>query len=174
MDFQSKEVTLVYIDHNWIQRQFRLLQSSFFAFFSPPLSQRGSLTLYSSFWNILIIYLLIIWVSTWVPVPSDTFSSFLWIVVAKVTLFRGLFHINATRKVAAMHLMRWQQLFPRYFWASCLLVCSWSIFLSSQLLGGSFYLLEYIFKLHTPHLSSNSFSDYLSFVPNSWDFKLGP
>ena len=30
-------------------------------------------------------------------------------------LFRGLLHINAARKVAAMHLMRWWQLFPKIF-----------------------------------------------------------
>ena len=30
-------------------------------------------------------------------------------------LFRDLLHINATRKVVAMHLMRWQQLFPKIF-----------------------------------------------------------
>ena len=31
------------------------------------------------------------------------------------TLFRGLFHINAVRKVTAVHLMRWWQLFPKIF-----------------------------------------------------------
>ena len=31
------------------------------------------------------------------------------------TLFRGLLHINAARKAAVMHLMRWQQLFPKIF-----------------------------------------------------------
>ena len=30
-------------------------------------------------------------------------------------LFRGLLHINAARKVAAVHLMRWWQLFPKIF-----------------------------------------------------------
>ena len=30
-------------------------------------------------------------------------------------LFRGLLYINAVRKVAAMHLMRWWQLFPKIF-----------------------------------------------------------
>ena len=33
--------------------------------------------------------------------------SLLWVVVTKATLFRGPLHINAARKVAAMHLMRW-------------------------------------------------------------------
>ena len=31
------------------------------------------------------------------------------------TLFRGLLHINAIRKVTAVHLMRWWQLFPKIF-----------------------------------------------------------
>ena len=31
------------------------------------------------------------------------------------TLFRGLFHINAARKAAAVHLMQWWQLFPKIF-----------------------------------------------------------
>ena len=30
-------------------------------------------------------------------------------------LFRGLLHINAARKVAVVHLMRWWQLFPKIF-----------------------------------------------------------
>ena len=31
------------------------------------------------------------------------------------TLFRGLLHINAARKAATVHLMRWWQLFPKIF-----------------------------------------------------------
>ena len=31
------------------------------------------------------------------------------------TLFRDLLHINVARKVAAVHLMRWWQLFPKIF-----------------------------------------------------------
>ena len=31
------------------------------------------------------------------------------------TLFRGLLHINVARKVAAVHLMRWWQFFPKIF-----------------------------------------------------------
>ena len=34
------------------------------------------------------------------------------------TLFRGLLPINAVRKAAVMHLMRWQQLFPQIFLCS--------------------------------------------------------
>ena len=70
------------------------------------LSHGRSLTLYSSIWIILILHLLVIWALTWVPVPSDTFFSFLWVVVAKAALFRGLFHINAARKIAIVHSMR--------------------------------------------------------------------
>ena len=67
----------------------------------------GSLTLYSSLGAILILHLLIIWSFTWVSISSNTFSSFLWVVVAKTALFKGLLNINATRKVVAMHLIRW-------------------------------------------------------------------
>ena len=40
-------------------------------------------------------------------------------------LFRGLLHINAARKIVAVHLMRWWQLFPKiflypYFLRTCL------------------------------------------------------
>ena len=31
------------------------------------------------------------------------------------TLFRSLLHINAARKAAVVHLMQWQQLFPKIF-----------------------------------------------------------
>ena len=31
------------------------------------------------------------------------------------TLFRGLLHFNAAKKAAVVHLMRWQQLFPKIF-----------------------------------------------------------
>ena len=67
----------------------------------------GSLTLYSSLWTILILHLLIIWALTWIFVLSDTPFGFLWVTVAKAALFKGLFLINATRKVAVVHLMRW-------------------------------------------------------------------
>ena len=63
---------------------------------------------------------MIIWATTWVSVPSDILSGLLWVMVAKETLFRGLLYINAARKLAVGHLMRWQQLFLRYFLASIL------------------------------------------------------
>ena len=44
------------------------------------------------------------------------------------TLFRGLLHINAARKVTAVNLMRWQQLFPKIFlYPYCLRTCLKSI-----------------------------------------------
>ena len=101
-----------------------------------------------------------------------TFFGFLWVVVAKVALFRGLLHINAVKKVAVMHLMRWQQLSLRYSWVSFLLICSWGTSPPLELLGGSFWLLEYILGLHTSHPRRNSSSDLLPFVPYSWDVKL--
>ena len=46
------------------------------------------------------------------------------------TLFRGLLHINAAKKVAAMHLMRWWQLFPKIFpYPYRLYTCLKSIFI---------------------------------------------
>ena len=45
-------------------------------------------------------------------------------------LFRGLLHINAVRKVAAVHLMQWWQLFPKIFmYPYCLRTCLKSIFI---------------------------------------------
>ena len=74
---------------------------------SPILFYRGFLTLYSSLWIILTLHLSTVWDTTWVPVPSDTSPSFLWVVVTKTTLFRCFLHINAVRKVVTVHLIRW-------------------------------------------------------------------
>ena len=78
--------------------------------FRSPL-HGGSLTLYSSARTILALHVSIIWAITWVLVPSNTPSNLLWVRVAKVTLFRGLLHINAARVLAVVHLMGRQQLF---------------------------------------------------------------
>ena len=61
------------------------------------------------------------------------------------TLFRGLLHINAARKVAAVHLMQWWQLFPKiflypYFLRTCLkfiliVGLSWKITQVTQMLA---------------------------------------
>ena len=59
-----------------------------------------SFNLYSSFWLIFTLHLLIIWTFTWVLVPSTTFPDLLWVALAKKTLFRRLLHINAASKVA--------------------------------------------------------------------------
>jgi len=106
IEFQSKEAVTIYIDHNWIQKQLGLLQCSLSFFFSSFLHEE-SFTLYILLWIIFTLHLLIIRTLTWVLVPSDTLSGFLWVVVAEVVLFRGLLHINAARKVVSMHLIRW-------------------------------------------------------------------
>ena len=90
----------------------------------PPVSPLRFLTLYTSPWLIFALHLLIIQTITWVLVLLDTIFGPLWVGVIKAVLFRGLFHINAARKLAAKHSMQWQQLFLRYFWASISLVCS--------------------------------------------------
>ena len=80
---------------------------SILSLFFRSLTHGRCLALYSSPWTILILHLLIIWALTWVPVPSDTLFGFLWVVIAKVTLFRGLLYINAARRVVVVHLMWW-------------------------------------------------------------------
>ena len=39
MDFQSEEVTIIYVDHSWILRQFKLLQCSLSSFSDPHLME---------------------------------------------------------------------------------------------------------------------------------------
>ena len=56
---------------------------------------------------ILTVHLLFIGTFTQVHVPSGIFSSFLYMVVVVIALFRGPLHIDTARKVAAVHLMRW-------------------------------------------------------------------
>ena len=118
-----------------------------FSIIFRSLIHEGSLTLYSSFWTILILHLLVIWATTWVLVPSNTLSSFLWVVVAKTALFRDLLHINAARKLVARHLMQWQQLFLRYLLASTLLVRSQCTSLSAEFPKRSLWVIEYTFDL---------------------------
>ena len=72
--------------------------------FSSPFHKR-LFTLYSSLWIILTLHLSIIWDFIWVLVPSDTSPGFLWVVVTRVSLFRCLLHINATKKVVTVNLM---------------------------------------------------------------------
>ena len=98
-------ICFIQINNNWYKYNFGCYSILSLFFWSP--SHGGSLTLYSSLWTILTRHLLIIWTFIWVPIPSDTFFDFLWVVVAKTALFRGLLHINVARKVAAVHLMWW-------------------------------------------------------------------
>ena len=75
---------------------------SFLIFFDPLLM--GSLLPYIvSFLTILIVHLSIIQTFTQVSVPLVIFFGSLGMVVVENTLFRGLLHINAVRKVAALH-----------------------------------------------------------------------
>ena len=81
----------------------------FFSPFSDPLPSRRSVTLYSFFLNypdrILVHHL-----SPHSSIcPIGHFFSSPWMVVVETALFRGLLHINAARKVVAVHLMRWWQ-----------------------------------------------------------------
>ena len=135
MGLQSEEVERVYDDCSQVSEQFGLLSCSFFL--SSPLSWRVSYLLYSPFWIIFTLHLLIIWTLTWVLVSSATFSNFLWVMLAKVALFRRLLHINAACKVAVVHLMRWCQYSLRYFQVFFFLSCPWNAFLSLNLLGRS-------------------------------------
>ena len=89
--------------------------ATMFSLFFWSLFYEESFILYILIGIIFTLHLLIIWILTWIPVPSDPLSGFLWVVLAKVTLIRGLLHINAARKVVAVHLMLWWQLSLRYF-----------------------------------------------------------
>ena len=53
----------------------------FFSLFLPLHPQGGSFPLYSPSWTLFTIHLLIIWVATWVFVPSDILSDLLCVVV---------------------------------------------------------------------------------------------
>ena len=125
--------------------QFRLLQC-FLSWNFRSIPHGGSLILYNSSWAILILQLLIIWSLTWVPIPSNTLSGFLWVVVAKVVLFRGLLNINVVRKVSAVHLMWWYQLSLRYFWVLISFVCLRCMSLSLELPRRSPWLVKCIFE----------------------------
>ena len=137
-----------------------ILIATIFSLFFWSLPHGGSLTLYSSLRTILILHLLIIWALTWVSIPSNTLSGFLWVVVAKAALFRGLLNINAARKVAVVYSMWWQQLSLRYFWVPIILIRLWCTSLSLELPGRSPWLLEYIFELYLSCLKRYSSLDH--------------
>ena len=128
-------------------------------FWSPI--HEGPLTLYSSLWTILILHLSIIWATTWVLVPSNTLSGFLWVVVAKAALFRGLLHINVAKKLTAGYSMQWQQLVLRYFLAPLLLVRSWCTSFSVEFPGKSLWVIGYTFDLCFVYPRRQFFSDHL-------------
>ena len=75
-------------------------------FFDPHLMV-GSSHYIVFFQIILTIHLLFIGTFTQVHIPSGIFSGFLYMVVVEIVLFKGSLHINAVRKIAAVHLMRW-------------------------------------------------------------------
>ena len=75
--------------------------------FSDPPLMGGSSHYIVFFQIILTVHLLFFRTFTQVHVPSGIFFGFLYKVVVMIALFRGPLHINAARKVAAMHLMRW-------------------------------------------------------------------
>ena len=79
--------------------------------FSDPHLMGGSSHYIVFFQIILIVHLLFIGTFTQVHVPSGIFSGFLYMVVVEIVLFKSSLHINAVRKVAAVHLMRWYQPF---------------------------------------------------------------
>ena len=95
-------------------------------------------------------------------VPSDTLSGLLWVVIAKVALFRGLLHINAARKLVAGHLMRWQQLFLRYFIAPTPPIRSTCTPLSMEFPVGSLWAMKYAFDWCFVHSRRQSSSNHLS------------
>ena len=87
------------------------------------------------------------------------------------TLFRGLLHINTARKVAAVHLMRWWQLFPKIFLyhyplhtclKSILIVgVSWKITQVTQMLARLIFVRSEEGNLLGPQPSTLSLRDYL-------------
>ena len=87
-------------------------------------------------------------------------------------LFRGLLYINAVRKVATVHLMGWQQLFPKIFLYPYLLrTClksiivvrvSWKIAQVTRMLARLIFVWSEEGNLLGPQPSTLSLRDYLS------------
>ena len=86
-------------------------------------------------------------------------------------MFRGLLHINAARKVAAVHLMRWWQFFPKIFLypyplrtclKSILIVgVSWKIAQVTRMLARLIFVQSEEGNLLEPQPSTLSLCDYL-------------
>ena len=92
-------------------------------------------------------------------------------------LFRGLLHINAARKVVAVHLMRWWQLFPtiflyHYLLRTCLksilvVGVSWKIAEVTRMLARLIFVRFEDGNLLRPQPSTLSLCDYLFWgLPN--------
>ena len=64
---------------------------------SVPPFPGGFLTLYILLQSILALHLLIMQVTTRVPVSSATFPNLQWVATTKTTLFMGHFFINVAR-----------------------------------------------------------------------------
>ena len=92
-------------------------------------------------------------------------------MVAKTTLFRGLLHINAVRKVVAMYSMQWQQLYLRYFLVPILPVCSWCSPLVVEFLRRSLWVTGYVLDLCLAYPRRYSSSEHLS-QPFHWNITL--
>ena len=98
-------------------------------------------------------------------------------------LFRGLLHINAAKKVAAVHLMRWWQLFPKIFLYPYLLrTClksilvvgvSWKIAQVTWMLARLIFIQSEEGNLLEPQPSTLSLRDYLSWGLSSHLLLLG-
>ena len=99
MDSWSEEMNSSFEDVSfyltWLNRARRGMWA--FSFLPPiPPSCGCSLTLYSSFWTILVLHLLVTHAYTWIHVPLTTPSNVLLVVVAQIALSRGHVHINGT------------------------------------------------------------------------------
>ena len=106
------------------------------------------LLLYSILKLIRALHLLTIWKFTWVLVPSDIHLIFLWVALAKITLFTYLLYINAAGKVAFLHLMRQLWLPPgRLTFSFCL---GWFLIVCRAYVGLPFGVSEEALLLGRP------------------------
>ena len=145
MPYNSLNVRMFHLC-SWITGPRRHMSASLVLiteFFSLPLSSffhRDFLLLYSLLKLIGALHLLTIWTFTWVPVPSDICLIFLWVVLAKITLFTCLLYINAAGKVASLHLMRQWWLPPgRLTFSFCL---GWFLTMDRACVGLPFSVSE--------------------------------
>ena len=113
----------------------------------------------------MALYLLIIQATTWVIVSSDTLSGLLCVGVDNATLFRGLLHINAVRKLVTENLMQLYQLSLGIF-HSLLLSCSFSILI---LISG---IARNVASGVRPHLLTSALLSRLS-IPSQTTFSDG-